>query len=253
MNAEDRRLGMDRPITRRDFVAGTSVAVGAALLSSSGLKAMSQVVGGAQPFAPEQAADYYPPTRTGMRGAHPGSFEAAHAARGQQAYDNRRGHARDLRPRRCRRRIERPCRRVLLPQEGRPFRPHPRPRQPRRFRRPRQAQRVRLQRPHADGDRRVGVHGGAIDVDPRSDSDHQGSRASKKDIRRTRSIASLYRSLGLQPAVFFRKEKYGEDKLVIGGGLGNPNPEFLAKTPLSAQVQADLVRLTGKRWITCTA
>src|SRR6476661_6856380 len=64
MNAEDRRLGMDRPITRRDFVAGTSVAVGAALLSSSGLKAISQAAGGAQPF------------------------EAAHAARGPQAYDN---------------------------------------------------------------------------------------------------------------------------------------------------------------------
>ena len=29
-------------------------------------------------FAPERAADYYPPTRTGLRGSHKGSFEVAH-------------------------------------------------------------------------------------------------------------------------------------------------------------------------------
>jgi len=38
---------------------------------------------------------------------------------------------------------------------------------------------------------------------------------------------------GLGPATFFRKEVYGKDQLVLGGSPERPNPEFLAKTPLS--------------------
>ena len=61
---------MDRAISRRDFLSGVSIAVGAALLpacSRSGDPAVSV------------ASTYYPPALTGMRGSHPGSFEAAHA------------------------------------------------------------------------------------------------------------------------------------------------------------------------------
>ncbi|MDX1499311.1 MAG: NAD(P)-binding protein [Woeseiaceae bacterium] len=70
MNGRDRRLGMGRAITRRDFVNGVSVAIGAALLP-----------GCTRPGAPAAGggAVYYPPALTGMRGSHPGSFEAAHA------------------------------------------------------------------------------------------------------------------------------------------------------------------------------
>jgi spermidine dehydrogenase len=52
------------PITRRDFVNGTALAI------ASGLTPAAQV-----------AADpaRYPPALTGMRGQHPGSFEVAHA------------------------------------------------------------------------------------------------------------------------------------------------------------------------------
>ncbi|MEE4161022.1 MAG: NAD(P)-binding protein [Woeseiaceae bacterium] len=70
-NSRDRRLGMDRPITRRDFLNGVSVAIGAALLPACGTRE--------EPLA-ELASAYYPPASTGMRGAHPGSFEVAHAA-----------------------------------------------------------------------------------------------------------------------------------------------------------------------------
>jgi spermidine dehydrogenase len=57
----------------------------------------------------------------------------------------------------------------------------------------------------------------------------------------------LYRSMGYRPAVFFRREKYGEDTLVTGGSLSSPTADFLKKTPLPPEVQADLVRLyTGK-------
>ena len=71
MDPRDRRLGMDRPISRRDFLNGVGIAVGAALLPACG-KSGAPIV--AVP------ATYYPPAATGMRGSHAGSFEVAHAA-----------------------------------------------------------------------------------------------------------------------------------------------------------------------------
>ena len=52
-------------ITRRDFLNGTALAIGAGL--SPGLLT-----------AAANASEYYPPLLTGLRGHHPGSFEAAH-------------------------------------------------------------------------------------------------------------------------------------------------------------------------------
>lgn len=49
--------------------------------------------------------------------------------------------------------------------------------------------------------------------------------------------------MGLGPSTFFHKERYGEDRLVAGGSLGKPTAEYLARTPLPAHVQADLLRL----------
>lgn len=68
MNSRDRQLGMHRYITRRDFLNGVAIAVGATLLPP-GARAETA-----------SAAVYYPPAATGMRGSHPGSFEVAHAA-----------------------------------------------------------------------------------------------------------------------------------------------------------------------------
>jgi spermidine dehydrogenase len=69
MDSRDRHLGMDRAISRRDFLNGVSVAIGASLLPA-------YVRSGEAAAAP---AAYYPPAMTGMRGSHPGSFEVAHA------------------------------------------------------------------------------------------------------------------------------------------------------------------------------
>jgi hypothetical protein len=38
-------------------------------------------------FAPEKAADYYPPALTGMRGNHDGTFTYAHRLRDGEAWD----------------------------------------------------------------------------------------------------------------------------------------------------------------------
>ena len=77
---EDRELGMQEKITRRDFMNGVSVAVGASLLAANPL--WSEAFGIPQsPFAPEKDPTYYPPAKTGMRGSHDGSWEVAHALR----------------------------------------------------------------------------------------------------------------------------------------------------------------------------
>ena len=66
---------MSRQITRRDFCNGIAIGTGISLLSPMDLF-------GQNAFTiqnPEQPFAYYPPTLTGMRGSHKGSFEVAHA------------------------------------------------------------------------------------------------------------------------------------------------------------------------------
>src|SRR5437899_3829269 len=77
----DRELGLDRSITRRDFLNGVSLSIVGAVLAPELVRAA------AQEYAPERAPDYYPPARVGMRGDHPGSFEVAHALRDRRQAD----------------------------------------------------------------------------------------------------------------------------------------------------------------------
>ncbi len=85
-----RALGMDRQITRRDFLNGAALMVGASLFPGELLAQEA----GPDPSAQEyflsrgitpQDPRYYPPGLTGMRGSHPGSFEAAHGLRDGKA------------------------------------------------------------------------------------------------------------------------------------------------------------------------
>ncbi len=77
MNRRDRNLGMDRSITRRDFLNGVGVTVGGSLLSSSVARAMGLL-----------APDHYPPALTGLRGSHDGSWEVAHSMRDGKVWDD---------------------------------------------------------------------------------------------------------------------------------------------------------------------
>ena len=81
MDASDRNLGMDQLITRRDFLNGVALGVVGSALAPELARAAQQE------FAPERAPDYYPPTRVGMRGSHPGSFEVAHQLRDRRQWD----------------------------------------------------------------------------------------------------------------------------------------------------------------------
>ena len=68
---------MGADITRRDFLSGVSLTIGASLLPRAAV---------GQGLAAQDIPGYYPPELTGMRGSHPGSFEAAHSLRDGAAF-----------------------------------------------------------------------------------------------------------------------------------------------------------------------
>ena len=64
---------MKKNITRRDFLNGTQVAIGAGLMSPW----TRAFAASSNPF--ELGPDYYPPALTGLRGSHDGAWETMHA------------------------------------------------------------------------------------------------------------------------------------------------------------------------------
>ena len=141
---------MKGKITRRDFLNGTQVAIGASLLSP-----WTEVFGAeASEF---QLGGRLLPARKDGSSRKPRRFMGDHAFAG-----NRNDVAESCARGRIRSRgrwwwYQRPCRGTFLPQ-GASRGPGPHPRQPRRFRRPRQAQRVPSERRDAHRLRRHGVH-----------------------------------------------------------------------------------------------
>ena len=80
-DSRDRELGMHRRISRRDFLNGVAMTAGAAMMPWD-LLASEKTVN------PEKSATYYPPALTGMRGSHPGAFENAHSLRDGTFWDS---------------------------------------------------------------------------------------------------------------------------------------------------------------------
>src|SRR5262249_43876789 len=73
--AGDQDLGMDRGITRRDFLNGVAITAGASIVPPHVVAALPH------DLDPEKSPDYYPPALTGLRGSHVGAFEVAHSLR----------------------------------------------------------------------------------------------------------------------------------------------------------------------------
>lgn len=69
----DRDLGMGRPIARRDLLQGMAIGVA--------LGGLAPELAEAAEAEAQNSPGYYPPARLGLRGSHPGSFEAAHELR----------------------------------------------------------------------------------------------------------------------------------------------------------------------------
>ena len=78
-DARDHDLGMDRPITRRDFLDGVAIGLGSVALGSY-LTGCTRHGAPGSAFAQDRAG-YYPPAKSKMRGDSLGSFETAHGLR----------------------------------------------------------------------------------------------------------------------------------------------------------------------------
>jgi spermidine dehydrogenase len=265
MDSQDRTLGMDRAITRRDFLNGVALSVAGGVLAPDLVRAAQQE------FAPERAADYYPPTRVGMRGSHQGSFEVAHQLRDRGQWDLsdavNTGESYDL---------------VIvggglsglsaayffIRDAGR-------------------GAKVLVLDNHDDfgghakrnefsyGGRMLALNGGTLNIESWGRY-NEHARAVIADIgididrflKANETNRSLYRSSGLTgQATFFDKETWGVDRLLVrrpggsrpespggrgsaddgGGRVRGYSADDLSRTPLSARAQKDMLRLYAGR------
>ena len=231
----DSELGMQRRITRRDFLNGFSIAVGASLAVPTSV--WSDV------FAPtaQENPVYYPPAKTGMRGSHDGSWEVAHALRDgkkwpaatpdSETYDLiiAGGGISGLAAAYFYRQHAGPKARILILENHDDFGGH--------------AKRNEF-RP---SNRFLIGYGGTQSIaGPNLYSSEAKAlfRALGIEVQRFEKYydVNFFSSRGLQHGVFFDKETFGVDRTVAG--TGQPSwPEFLAKTPLSPQAQKDTARV----------
>ncbi len=243
----DRDLGMDRPISRRDFLDGVAVGIGALGLVTGRAEAATAF--------PQDRPGYNPPTLTGMRGSHDGSYDYAHALRDGNAFQNA-GTPVDTQEiydlvivgggisglaAAYFYRARNASAKILILDNHDDFGGH--------------AKRNEF-RP---GGRLLITNGGTLSIESPFDySKEARGLLSELGIdpvkleENSEKITDRTVFQGLQNAVFFDKETFGADRLVVGvpgGRRGTGAPagptwkEFLAKTPLSEQAQADIARL----------
>ena len=223
---------MKGKITRRDFLNGTQVAIGASLLTP-----WTEVFGtSASKIA--LGPDYYPPARTGLRGSHPGSWETMHARVAGSTWPSKSveedydlvivgGGISGLSAAHFYRR-ENPDARILILDNHDDFGGH--------------AKRNEFM---INGRTQIG-YGGTESIDTPS-SYTEEARALLDDIgidlQRFYEYfdQDLYDDMGLSYGIAFDQETFGERKLVTGYGSKSWE-KFAAEAPLSETARADLVR-----------
>ncbi len=223
---------MKDKVTRRDFLNGTQVAIGASLLSP-----WTEVFGAdASKFS--LGADYYPPAKTGMRGSHAGSWETMHARVSGATWPVEPpeesvdlvivgGGISGLSAAHFYRK-ENPAARILILDNHDDFGGH--------------AKRNEFK---VNGETRIG-YGGTESIDTPSgyeDISLELLRDIGIDVQRFYDYydQDLYSTMDLSYGIAFDQETYGERKLVSGYGR-KPWEEFAAQSPLSDTAKADLVR-----------
>ena len=253
MNKSDRELGMDRAISRRDFLSGTSIAIAGAVLPPGTTEARQAAAGTETAAAsvaerPTGQEAYYPPARAGMRGNHPGSFEVAHGMRDGAMWNDPQdtGEEYDLivvggglsgLAAAYYFRKSMPEARVLILDNHDDFGGH--------------AKRNEVE---VDGYQVIG-YGGTEFVE--GVYPYEGLEL-LRDIgldaetyaRANEDYGFEARRRGLQPAVLFDRKTYGVDQLVAGEpGWNEPEAwaDWMKKTPLSASAQKDIAMLYETR------
>jgi spermidine dehydrogenase len=231
-------------ITRRDFLNGSALIIAGSLTPLAQLRA--------------DPARYYPPALTGLRGSHPGSFETAHElGREGKRFDTSGlpveetfdlvvvgGGISGLAAAWFYREAHGPGSRILILDNHDDFGGH--------------AKRNEFQ----VGDRRLIGYGGSQSLQaPKALFSKQAKRlmaALGVDFKRwdTAFDEKLYPSLGLRGSVFFDRETFGTDRLVLGNpfnsdlgdDLGEKRPSAesdvantVALYPLSDEAKARLV------------
>ena len=253
MSFTDKELGMDRKITRRDFMNGAAMAIGAAAVSArSNLLAQDT---SAQTQEPQDRPGYDPPALHGMRGSHPGAFEVAHSLRDGNFWRNAGqpvdtgetydlvvvgGGISGLSSARFFHEASGKQARVLILENHDDFGGH--------------AKRNEFD---VNGTFMLGYGGtysiespapyspiarhviGGLGIDVSSYASHNND--------------ALYRSLGLKQKIFFDRETFGADRLVTSPysrwGITEPDAsgknwnDFASQAPLSAKAVADVKRL----------
>ena len=239
----DRALGMERAITRRDFMNGCALTVGASL--TAGNPAWLKLMADAE-TAPEKAPDYYPPAKTGMRGSHDGSWEVAHAMRDGETWADATtdtdsydlivvgGGISGLSSAHFFRKFTGPKSKILILDNHDDFGGH--------------AKRNEFQ----TGKRLLIGYGGTQSLEAPHHYSKEAFGLLQElgiDVDRFHKYfdQNLYKNMGLKRATFFDKETFGVDRLLSGFGthylgLTYP-PEILAQIPISESARKDLARL----------
>jgi spermidine dehydrogenase len=269
MDANDGKLGMGRNIYRRDFLNGMALAIGASVApralwaQNAGPDTSAQEPLLAQGITPSDPR-YYPPALTGMRGSHPGSFEAAHELRDNHRVDlsgaTDTHEAYDLvvvgggmsglaAAHYFVKNVGRSAK-VLVLDNHDDFGGH--------------AKRNEFRH----NGRLLALNGGTLNIES-PERYNLPARQLLADIgvdlerylAANASNRQLYNSLGLGSSYFFDKETWGSDRLIkntpaaggggagVGGrgGRGGITPDFVSQTPLSEQGKKDLIRLYDRQ------